>query len=432
MKSTNDIKNFNFIERFFLFLNNYWKSLVAFLVVMGILGLINSYRYLENKSINETKRISIILQNQETLRGSYNFFGLCSVMNCNKLTSKKHDVNINNCNPSIKIDEHKIDILNVSLCSKKDAMLLYNKEYDVHMSIPLDDFVKLVKEQSVLSAFIFLLYILILYLSVEKEQNQKMISIANNEAIMTNRSMVMLTENIHHELNTPLEVIENKISKIKNILFGYVKQREGSVREIDKQILELEKDFEYIKLSSDSIISVMDKMKGFKNLRYSNGNKNISHIIQGACDIIGVTKRNFEYEIQDEFKQFKLPYDSLLKNADLLNILINHLKNSLEANANKIIFKFKIKRAKMELFIIDNGLGISDDIKDKIYSPNFSSKNGIRGNGMTLCKNLMKGAGGDDVLVQTSSKGTVIKLIFSIEEICELPTAGPDVLENIT
>jgi signal transduction histidine kinase len=262
-----------------------------------------------------------------------------------------------------------------------------------------------------------------IYNIIKKEKEELILINIGVEASLANKSMINITENIHHELNTPLEVIDNKIEKIHKELSIFLLQEYEIIGNIDtisedriyrnKRLLKLNEDFGFIKTSSEQIYAVLEKMKGFKHLRYSNGNKSIKNIIDGGFKIINISNSNFEYKVDNELENYKIGTDKL-KNADFLSIILNHLKNSLEAFASKIFILFnKYENDKIYIRIIDNGNGIPEDIQKKIFTPNFSTKNsdsGIRGNGMYLNKHVLSHTGGDINLISSSKKGTTIEL----------------------
>jgi len=284
-------------------------------------------------------------------------------------------------------------------------------------------------------SIIFIIFINIfswfMYKAYKRERNEAMITNIGNEAILANKSMIMITENVHHELNTPIDVIENKIEKVHRTLNQYIvsqtewaekhnmdKRETVESRKWNQKIIKLEKDFDFIHTSIEQILSVLSKMKNFKNLRYSNGDKSVYNVIEGAFRIISVSYSNVSYYIDDEFKKYKMGKDTL-KNIDLLNVLINHIKNSLEAQASEIKVNMNpnIKKNMMKLVITDNGSGISEEIKKNVFNPNFSSKqigDSIRGNGMYLNKHIVKEFGGDIKILQTSTKGTSVEISFRV------------------
>ena len=270
---------------------------------------------------------------------------------------------------------------------------------------------------------LLLFFVCALFFTLRKERALALKSLAGNEAILTNKSFILITENIHHELNTPLEVIDNKVEKINNTIQAYLHKRTpiDNEREIDKELLTLEDDFQFIRQSSEQIYMVLEKTRGFKQLRYSNGNKSIYDIIEGAFKIIGISNTNFSYKIDKELKNYKLNHKIVkdFKNADLLNILLNHLKNSLEANSNKIHIVFNnINKNSLYFSIIDNGSGIPQEMVKRIFLPNSSTKEEynqfIRGNGLYLNKSILTLSQGDVTLLNTSKYGTTFQLRITV------------------
>lgn len=270
---------------------------------------------------------------------------------------------------------------------------------------------------------IMLLYMGSLLTSISEEKDRALLAIAGNEALLSNKSMISITENIHHELNTPLEVIDNKIEKINRIVAEFLIEEHNITKNIrnipkdriirNKKLSKLKDDFDFIRTASEQIYTVLNKMKNFKQMRYSNGNKSLRDIIEGGFKIINISNTNFDYKIDESLDNYKIDSDSI-RNADLLSIILNHIKNSLEANANKIFIVFKQEDNGKAVFrIVDNGNGIPLKTQKNIFKPNFSTKSnetGIRGNGMYLNKHMLTTAGGNLSLVSSSYKGTTIEL----------------------
>ncbi len=59
----------------------------------------------------------------------------------------------------------------------------------------------------------------------------------------------------------------------------------------------------------------------------------------------------------------------------------------------------------VEISFSDNGPGIAADIRDKVFMPNFTTKNTGAGLGLAISKNIVEGSGGK-ICFQTSEKGT--------------------------
>ena len=65
----------------------------------------------------------------------------------------------------------------------------------------------------------------------------------------------------------------------------------------------------------------------------------------------------------------------------------------------------------VQISISDNGPGIADDIREKIFRPNFTTKSNGNGLGLAISKHIVEGSGGR-IEFETSSKGTTFFVYF--------------------
>jgi len=323
--------------------------------------------------------------------------------------------------------------------------------------------------------FIFILPITIIFFIYEiKISKQKALDVINTSSILREKNMQILTENIHHELNTPVAIIQGAVLKLEQSLkkqYEYSKNC-SNVCTLTKQFEKV--DFGMIYSSIDQIDTVLQRMSNFKNLKYSNGNKTIMDILNYSANSMNIYKAaHFKIIIDEEFDNWSLKHgENYLKNEDLLNIISNHLRNSIEASATKIHLHTKITNSKrnnsyklMHIFITDNGTGLRDPETGLLLSPNkyqnifkdyYSSKNkngkskirnsqgiildslfilstkikkilqslklipeeqpeeNVRGVGLYLNKELLRDNHGDLKLRETSENGTVFEIIVPV------------------
>ena len=315
-------------------------------------------------------------------------------------------------------------------------IILYNKEAKAYFALDLSLFLQEMKyTYSITFLVVYLVVFILMYVSHRRQEHEHIIQTYGTEAILSNQSMIMITENVHHELNTPLEVIENKLEKIKRTIQEYIlgefkefKSTPGAVLtpekiKINNKMVRLTKDFDFVQLSLEQVFSTLDRMRGFKQLKYSNGNKTVYDICEGACQIMIIRNSGFDYEIDEELKNYKLRHTSSkdLKNVDFLNILINHLKNSLEAKSSLIRMELGgFSKDKLQVHIVDNGNGIPKDFMSEVFKPNFSTKSTkdtVRGNGMYLNKYILNNSGGDVDIIDSNENGTIIEIFVQSEKI---------------
>lgn len=106
--------------------------------------------------------------------------------------------------------------------------------------------------------------------------------------------------------------------------------------------------------------------------------------------------------IVDENIKFEMDLFEVYVNVDTIfleQVIINIIKNSIDAigiNEGIIKISFSMEEKSLIIKISDNGPGIPEEIKDKIFDPFFSTKKSGKGTGLGLavCKELMESMGG--------------------------------------
>lgn len=122
-------------------------------------------------------------------------------------------------------------------------------------------------------------------------------------------------------------------------------------------------------------------------------------------------KINFEWEIQ--------PSD-LKINADreqIEQVLINLIKNSIwavmQVEAKQITVKaFYTANKRIQIEIKDSGMGLSDDLLDKIFIPFFTTRSDGSGIGLSLSRQIMLMHGGSISAHSDDGQGAMFVLIF--------------------
>lgn len=91
-------------------------------------------------------------------------------------------------------------------------------------------------------------------------------------------------------------------------------------------------------------------------------------------------------------------------------VFTNILKNALQAigeqNGGDVIVLLKDLEEDVEISFSDNGPGIPEEVQDKIFMPNFTTKSTGTGLGLAISKNIVEGGEGK-ICFETSKKGTI-------------------------
>ena len=99
---------------------------------------------------------------------------------------------------------------------------------------------------------------------------------------------------------------------------------------------------------------------------------------------------------------------AFLDKTQLIRIVTNLVKNAIQATENEenpfINVEIISKGSKIKIVVSDNGKGISEEVKDLIFEPKFTTKTSGMGLGLPMIKNIIEAY--DGAISFTSNKGT--------------------------
>ena len=105
-------------------------------------------------------------------------------------------------------------------------------------------------------------------------------------------------------------------------------------------------------------------------------------------------------------------------NKQISRALINLIKNALQAIPEGVkglvIVELEKKENKALIKVIDNGTGIPDDVKHKLFTPSFTTKSSGMGLGLSMVKNIVQNAKGKIWFDTELGKGTTFYIEFPL------------------
>lgn len=116
-------------------------------------------------------------------------------------------------------------------------------------------------------------------------------------------------------------------------------------------------------------------------------------------------------------EKIKLTLRSSLSQANVLadipqirRMLINFIRNSIQAGAKEISFNLDQDDNVFSMRILDNGSGIPEENKEKIFNKNFTTKDSGMGLGLKLSRRYIESLGGTIILVSSGDGATVFEV----------------------
>ena len=396
---------------------------------------------------------------------------ICIITNCHKIDYYGKIYHMSEDGSLIQTNEKILNSSNILNFRSYQITSNFNVAYKVDgivIEVNNVDLVnKVINLYIIINVMFMILYSIFFFNNRYREKRKRMLLMMGTEGSLREQNMRILTENIHHELNTPVAIIRGTLKKLeldilteKTKFTDTVKKGCSSCNINKKMVI----DFPELNYCLDQIETVLQRMSNFKQIKYSNGNKTIMDIVKYSANSMNIYKRsNFKITQDTDLINYNIVGD--LSNGDLMNIVSNHLRNSLEASSTRIVIGSKYvpdkknnHTGKLHMFITDNGIGVRDrrtglplDNKslDDVFKPYYSTKdnNGknkkehinitgfkkimvivkswfeeveenseIRGVGLYLNKQMLIDNGGDLILRETSDKGTVFEIVVAVKE----------------
>ena len=241
-------------------------------------------------------------------------------------------------------------------------------------------------------------------LLIEKKRNKEKEELLQRSIERNDRLTILgeITAGIAHELNTPLgnilgfaELIAEK-TKVDQV-------KEDSKKIIDAAIFSRE---------------VVKKLMFFAcEMPQQMESKPFPPIVSEALKLLGPSfkKADIDYIFTGEDEDIQFQFDSIQLTQVLFNILINAIYVSPSGSTIRINIYKKMDKAYLE--ISDEGPGIPEENKTKIFEPFYSTKPIGEGSGLGLSvvHGIIKGHRGEIKCYDNQPAGTVFQIILPLK-----------------
>ncbi len=213
-----------------------------------------------------------------------------------------------------------------------------------------------------------------------------------------------LTKVLRHEIMNSIAPISSLTSTLKEIINEDVKDNQ-----IDAESLEdLKEGIDTISGRSDGLINFINAYRDYTNLPEPNKAKiNLNDLVSHAVKLMQA-----DSDLTIDARYAPTQQEVNVDESMVLQVLINLIKNALEAVEKNENGKVEVLVSDKRIEVIDNGTGITEEAKEKIFMPFFSTKNRGSGIGLSLSKQIMQMHGGDIQLETEIGKGSSFKLKF--------------------
>ncbi len=232
--------------------------------------------------------------------------------------------------------------------------------------------------------------------------------LAKNEQLRAN-----LLRAISHDLRIPLTAISGNA---ENVLMNYEKLEADMREQIFKEIFD---DSQWLIGIVENLLSVTRIEEGRMNFNMSI--QLMDEVISEALAHIWQKRDRHDIEIYCEDELLLAKMDAKLIVQVIINLVENAIKYTPYGTSIRIVAKKEAKAVAVS--VIDNGPGISKEIKPRVFDMFYTGENKVvdsrrsLGLGLALCKSIINAHGGEITLNDNQPQGCNFTFTLPLEEV---------------
>jgi two-component system, NtrC family, nitrogen regulation sensor histidine kinase NtrY len=234
------------------------------------------------------------------------------------------------------------------------------------------------------------------YNSMIDELEESAVKLATSEREQAWREMA---KQVAHEIKNPLTPMR---LTVQNFQRKFNPQDENIHQKVD----------EYTKTLIQQIDTMSSIASAFSNFAkmpaQQNETLNVVGIVKLALDIF-----NEDYIF---FTSDKVEIIAKFDRTQLIRVVTNLVKNAIQAISEdrkpRIIVNVSAKGSNVIITVSDNGVGVSEENKEKVFEPKFTTKTSGMGLGLAMVKNIVETYNGTITFETEKDKGTRFIVTF--------------------
>tara|TARA_R110002050_G_scaffold77636_12_gene165702 strand:+ start:11455 stop:12951 length:1497 start_codon:yes stop_codon:yes gene_type:complete len=235
------------------------------------------------------------------------------------------------------------------------------------------------------------------YNSMIDELEASAVVLATNEREQAWREMA---KQVAHEIKNPLTPMRLTVQSFQRKFNPEDENIHQKVNEYSNTLIQ----------QIDIMSSIASAFSNFAKMpAQKSENLNVVHIVKLALDIFNESYIEFYSEEEEIIAKFD--------RTQLIRVVTNLVKNGIQAIPNdaenpKIEVRVLSENDNVSITIEDNGLGIEEETKSKIFEPKFTTKTSGMGLGLAMVKNIVETYNGSITFTSQLGKGTIFTVTF--------------------
>ncbi len=234
------------------------------------------------------------------------------------------------------------------------------------------------------------------YNSMIDELEESAVKLATGEREQAWREMA---KQVAHEIKNPLTPMRLSVQSFQRNFDKNDPNIESKVEEYSNTLIN----------QIDTMSSIASAFSNFAKMPAQQSETlNVPKIVKLALDIFNENYIEFKSEKEEILAKFD--------RTQLIRVVTNLVKNATQALKDvenpHILVMVEEEEETVLVSVSDNGSGISEENKDKVFEPKFTTKSSGMGLGLAMVKNIVETYSGSISFVSKQNKGTIFNLRF--------------------
>ncbi len=228
------------------------------------------------------------------------------------------------------------------------------------------------------------------------ELEQSAVKLARSEREQAWREMA---KQVAHEIKNPLTPMRLSVQSFERKFDPEDPKIKTKVAEYSNTLIQ----------QIDTMSNIASAFSNFAEMpAQQNETLNVVKIVKLALDIFNDSDIRFIAEEEEIVAK--------LDRTQLIRVVTNLVKNAIQAVPDveepRILVSVAKEADYVKIAVADNGVGIADEVKDKVFEPKFTTKSSGMGLGLGMVKNIVETYKGDIGFTSQAGEGTVFTVRF--------------------
>jgi signal transduction histidine kinase len=231
------------------------------------------------------------------------------------------------------------------------------------------------------------------------ELEESAVQLAQSEREAAWREMA---KQVAHEIKNPLTPMRLTVQSFERRFDANDPQINTKIKEYSNTLIQ----------QIDTMSSIASAFSNFADMPAQQSEiLNVNQVVKLGLDIFRERNIAFAKADQDIFAKFD--------RTQLIRVVTNLVKNAIQATKMvelpKIMVDVTTQDDRVKITVMDNGIGITQENKPKVFQPKFTTKTSGMGLGLAMVKNILEMHRGSITFVSEENKGTTFTVTFPKE-----------------